>query len=517
MHNLRIWSYLSFPWLVLTMIFFVGFFILAFSSEIDSRYIPNNYLKELFLNTIFLSFSSAILSALIAVPLAILVTFYKFPGHKFFSWGLSLSIAFPVYVYAFIFVGIFEYSSPISEYLRGMNISLPSIKNLFGASIIMSMALFPYIFLLTKAQLSNVGVNVFKAAKTLGDGNLTAICKVIIPSLKPSILAGMALVIFETIADFGGVSALSVETFTVGIYKAWYGYETYPSAARLAGYLLIFVFFIIFVSRYYGYQSNSLATKTAESFEKLNVSALKQYLMTSICIFVFLIFFCAPFLQLIFWHFDNVEFSLIKNLSLLYNSLIIGICAAIVTVFFAISLSLSYRGSRSLRSIISISSSGYAIPGSVIAAGLLIVFASVFKTSITLYGIFGLLLCLSLRFMTPAFNYISSSLDNISKSSERALSTKPKNPYKAFALFYFPQIKPAVFLSIMIVFIESIKEQPATILLRPQGFDTLSTKIYNYTFEGQWEMAASPSLLLIMLSLIFVYLINKNIDLKKSF
>ena len=247
MQNLRIWSYLSFPWLVLTMIFFVGFFILAFSSEIDSRYIPNNYLKELFLNTIFLSFSSAILSALIAVPLAILVTFYKFPGHKFFSWGLSLSIAFPVYVYAFIFVGIFEYSSPISEYLRGMNISLPSIKNLFGASIIMSMALFPYIFLLTKAQLSNVGVNVFKAAKTLGDGNLTAICKVIIPSLKPSILAGMALVIFETIADFGGVSALSVETFTVGIYKAWYGYETYPSAARLAGYLLIFVFFIIFV------------------------------------------------------------------------------------------------------------------------------------------------------------------------------------------------------------------------------------------------------------------------------
>jgi len=517
MQNLRIWSYLSLPWLVFAMIFFIGFFIFAFSNEIDSRYISNNYLKKIFLNTLLLSFSSAILSALIAVPLAILVTFYKFPGHRFFSWGLSLSIAFPAYVYAFIFVGIFEYSSPVSEYLRSININLPSIKNLFGASVIMSMALFPYIFLLTKAQLSNVGVSIFKAAKSLGDSNLAAIYKVIVPSLKPSILAGMALVIFETIADFGGVSTLTVETFTVGIYDALRGYQSPPSAARLAGYLLMFVFFIIFASKYYGYKSNSLASKTAESFEKLNISPLKQYLMTSMCILIFVIVFCVPFLQLIFWHFDNVEFSLIKNLSLLYNSLTIGICAAIVTVFFAISLSLSYRGSKSLRSMISISSSGYAIPGSVIAVSLLVVIESVFDTAITLYGIFGLLLCLSLRFMTPAFNYISSSLDNISESSERALSTKPKNPYKAFALFYFPQIKPAVFLSIMIVFIESIKEQPATLLLRPEGFDTLSTKIYNYTYEGQWEMAASPSLLLIMLSLVFVYLINKNIDLKNSF
>ena len=227
------------------------------------------------------------MSAVIAVPLAILVTFYKFPGHKFFSWSLSLSIAFPAYVYAFIFVGIFEYSSPVSEYLRGININLPSIKNLFGASIIMSMALFPYIFLLTKAQLSSVGVNIFKAAKSLGDNNSTAIYKVIIPSLKPSILAGMALVIFETIADFGGVSTLRIETFTIGIYNAWFGYQSYFSAARLAGFLLLFVLFVIFISKYFGHRYNSLAPKTAEKFEKLNLSTGKQFLVTSLCILIF--------------------------------------------------------------------------------------------------------------------------------------------------------------------------------------------------------------------------------------
>ena len=517
MQNLKVWSYISLPWLAFTITFFIGFFFLAFFSQLDNTFLTNNYLVTLFLNTILLSSITAILSALIAVPLAILVTFYKFPGHKFFSWGLSLSIAFPAYVYAFIFVGIFEYSSPISEYLRQINIVLPSIKNLIGASAIMSMALFPYIFLLTKAQLSNVGVNIFKAAKSLGNSDLTAIYKVIFPSLKPAIFAGMALVIFETIADFGGVSTLRIETFTVGIYDAWFGYQSYYSAARLAGYLLIFVLFIIFISRYFQTNSNLLASKTAEIVEKIELSKFKQFLLTTICIIIFSFIFCIPFLQLIFWHFDNLEFNLINNLNLLLNSILVGICAALVTVFFAISLSLSYRGTNSLRYIISISSSGYSIPGSVIAAGLLVVFDVIFGTSITLYGIFGLLICLSIRFMTPAFNYISSSLENISESSERALSTKPKNSYRAFTLFYLPQVKPAIFLSIMIVFIESIKEQPATLLLRPVGFDTLSTKIYNFTSEGQWELAASPSLLLIILSLIFVYFINKNIDLKNNF
>jgi ABC-type Fe3+ transport system, permease component len=161
MQNLKIWKYLSLPWLVFALTFFVIFFFLAFFNEVDIKFLSKDYLASLFLNTILISFSSAIISALIAVPLAILVTFYKFPGSNFFSWALSLSIAFPAYVYAFIFVGIFEYSSPISEYLRIYGISLPSIKNIFGASIIMSMALFPYIFLITKAQLSSVGVKVF--------------------------------------------------------------------------------------------------------------------------------------------------------------------------------------------------------------------------------------------------------------------------------------------------------------------------------------------------------------------
>ena len=124
MQSLKIWNYLSIPWIMFAIAFFITFFLVAFLNEVDNSYLSQNYLNKLFFNTVFLSFGSAILSALIAVPLAILVTFYKFPGHKFFSWALSLSIAFPAYVYAFIYVGIFEHSSSISEYLRNFNIIL---------------------------------------------------------------------------------------------------------------------------------------------------------------------------------------------------------------------------------------------------------------------------------------------------------------------------------------------------------------------------------------------------------
>ena len=228
---------------------------------------------------------------------------------------------------------------------------------------------------------------------------------------------------------------------------------------------------------------------------------------------IFLIVFCLPLFQLIYWQLSDLSINLIDNLRLLINSLVLGVSVGIFTIFFAIALSLSYRQSKKLKSLISISTSGYAIPGSVISAGLLIGFDAIFSTSITFYGIFGLIICLSLRFMTPAYNYSASSLTNISNSAENALSLIPSNSIKAFRSFYYPQMKSALFLGFMIVFIESVKEQPATLLLRPVGFDTLSTKIYNFTSEGQWEMAASPSILLIFLSLLFVYLINKNIDL----
>ena len=399
------------------MLFFTSFIFLSFFKGTEIEYFTNSYLLGLFRNTFLLSLLTALISCLIAVPLAILVTFYNFPGSKFFSWALSLSIAFPAYVYAFIFVGMFEYSSPISEFLRNFGIALPSIKNIFGASLIMSMALFPYIFLITKAQLSSVGIKIFRAAKSLGDSNFGAVRKVILPSLKPAIIGGIALVIFEIIADFGGVSTLRIDTFTVGIYDAWFGYQSYFSGARLAGYLLIFVIFIMLLSKYYADSPSAVAPRTAVLINKVELNKSKQIIFSLICSLVFLIVFCLPLFQLIYWQLSESSINLLSNINLLINSSILGFAVGIFTIFFATALSLSYRRSNKLKLLLSISTSGYAIPGSVISAGLLIGFDAIFGTSITIYGIFGLILCLGLRFMTPAYNYSSASLANISKLS----------------------------------------------------------------------------------------------------
>jgi iron(III) transport system permease protein len=175
-------------------------------------------------------------------------------------------------------------------------------------------------------------------------------------------------------------------------------------------------------------------------------------------------------------------------------------------------LSLAYNGSNKMKSIITISTIGYALPGSVIAVGLLIVVNEIFGVSITSLGIFGLIICLSIRFMTPAFQYLVSALDNIPESSKQALATLPSNPLKAFISLYLPSLKPALLVAFLVVFIEVVKEQPATLILRPVGFETLSSKIYNFTSEGQWELAANPSLLLVMLSFVLVYFLNKRLD-----
>ena len=146
-----------------------------------------------------------------------------------------MPLAFPAYIYAFIFVGGLEYSGPLATWFREFEIILPSVRNMLGASVIMSLALYPYIFLLMKAQIRYLGIPIFKAAKTLGKSDVTVIRTILLPALKPAIIAGMILAMLETLADFGGVSILRIETFTVAIYNAWFGYQDYFSGARVAG------------------------------------------------------------------------------------------------------------------------------------------------------------------------------------------------------------------------------------------------------------------------------------------
>ena len=181
-----------------------------------------------------------------------------------------------------------------------------------------------------------------------------------------------------------------------------------------------------------------------------------------------------------------------------------------LTAFIGVTLALSAARKKSI--LINLSVAGYAIPGAVIAIALLIVGNIFFNISITNFGLLGLALCLIIRFLTPLFRYVSSALQGMAESSKKALLTLPTSSLRAFLQIYFPVIKPSLMVGILIVFIEVMKEQPATLLLRPIGFDTLSSKIYNFTFEGQWELAATPSIILIIFSSVAVLLLYKEMN-----
>ena len=479
-------------------IIFLTFIVLGFSQPLNEFVTPSTIIEMTF-NTILLCFFVSIFTFLIAVPCSIFVTMFDFFGRKFFSWALCLSLAFPVYVYAFIFVGAAEEMNFISNSIR---------ENTVLSAFIMSLGLYPYTFLLCKAQLRKIGVNIFKASKSLGKNNFQTFYLVLLPSLKPSIVAGTVLCIFETISDFGGVATLGINTLTVGIFNIWFGYQDLISGAKISLLLFLLAMLILSISR------ASSEGKRFSSTGKANHSLIKPNKVLNLSIFlfcssIFAITFIFPFGQLLLWSSENLTNNI--PLDLLLNSFYIGLVVALAASFIALILSLgSFRNSNKI--IFNLSTVGYAIPGSVVAIALLLVFNFYFDISITVIGIYGLFLCLLIRFITPLIRYLDAALLGMPEETLSAAMIFSKNSFKTFKKIYFPYLYSPLLLGFLVVFIEVVKEQPATLLLRPVGFDTLSSKIYNFTSEGQWELASTPSIAMVFLSLILVFILNNRVD-----
>ena len=498
MRHLRLFKILSYPWMLLVSIIFLTFIILGFSRPLND-FVTSSVIIQMTSNTLLLSLFVAIFTSLIAVPCSIFVTMFDFYGRKFFSWALCLSLAFPVYVYAFIFVGAAEEISFISITVR---------ENIILSALIISLGLYPYTFLLCKAHLKKIGVNIFKASKSLGKNNFQTIYLVLLPSLKPSIIAGMVLCIFETISDFGGVATLGINTLTVGIFNIWFGYQDLISGAKIS----LMLFFLALVILYIGKlntESRSLTGSGKVNHSLIRSNKVQNFLITLFCSSVFVITFIFPFLQLLIWSSHSIKNNI--PIELIFNSFLIGLFVALAASFIAIILSLgSFKSPNKI--IFNLSTIGYAIPGSVLAVSLLLVFNFYFDLSITVFGIWGLFLCLLIRFITPLIRYLDAALSNMSSGTISATKIYSKNLFKTVKNIYFPYLYPSLLLGFLVVFIEVVKEQPATLLLRPVGFDTLSSKIYNFTSEGQWELAANPSIAMIILSLILVLILNNRVD-----
>ncbi len=479
-------------------------------------------LDRLAVNTLLLVLGVGIGVVLLGVSLAWLTTLCNFPGRRLFEWAMMLPLAIPGYVMAFVFLGLMNYSGPLQTFLReefGPNVWFPDVQGALGVIFILSLVLYPYVYMLARSAFLNQGRNLMDAGRILGLSRSQAFLKIALPVARPAIVAGLALALMETLADFGAVSVFNYDTFTTAIYGAWYGLFNLTVGAQLASLLLLFVGVTLVLEK----QSRSHARYTQDG-ERSNKSAYqltgKSALAASIyCSVVLLIAFLVPLGQLLVWMFEaGFGEQDGRFLGFLGHTLGLGAIAGSITVAIALLLAFVKRlpGSALARRwsnfSIRIATLGYALPGSVLAVGIMLGFTYLDRSLGTLLGstVLALIIAYSCRFLAVAYAPIESGLEQLKPSVIDAARSLGARPGRLLRQIYIPLLRPGLITAFTIVFVDVMKEMPATLIMRPFGWDTLAVRIYSMTAEGQWERAALPAVTLIAIGLIPVYLLIHN-------
>ena len=497
------------------------------------QHLFNTKLDRLLFNTLILMLGVGAGVMVIGVGLAWLTTVCAFPGRKIFEWALMLPLAIPTYVMAFVFLGLMSYTGPVQTTLRswfGNQVYFPNVQASGSVILVLSLVLYPYVYMLARSAFVTQGRSMMDAGRILGKTSWQAFFKVAIPIARPAIVAGVALALMETLADFGAVSIFNYDTFTTAIYSAWYGLFNLAVAAQLASLLLLFVALVLFAEQ----KGRKKARYTQQNSRNTQLYTLKGWqalAATGFCSLILLLAFILPFIQLLIWCVEIAAEELdSRYFRFLLNTLGLGLIAAVVTTLFALLLAYVKRlpagfvEKRWQNIAIRISTLGYALPGSVLAVGIILSFTfldqaiigaaqKVFGISIRplLVGsLFALVLAYSTRFMAVAFAPVEAGFERINPKIIEAAKSLGASPTRLLQQIYVPLLKPGLLTALIIVFVDVMKEMPATLIMRPFGWDTLAVRVYQMTAEGQWERAALPSVTLILLGLIPVYLLIRS-------
>ncbi len=483
------------------------------------QHLVDTLLWQLLKNTFWLVTGVATCTTILGVALAWFCATCNFPGRNFFSWALLLPMAMPTYVLAFVFLGIFDFTGPVQTHLRelfGSGFRMVDIRSTGGVIAVMSLALYPYVFLLTKNGFRTQGVRGLEAAEILGCGPISGFFRVALPMTRPWIAGGLLLVIMETLADFGAVSIFNYDTFTTAIYKAWFGFFSLKAAAQLSSILILIVFCIMELESLTRRRRRFSQSERAQSQHcPLTLSPLKKWLVTFFCSLTLLFSFGFPLLQIIIWSLKTFqqEFSR-QYLSYLAHSLILGLLsAALITTLALILAYASRRHSDTMTQLlIRIATLGYGLPGTVLAVGIFIPVTFLDNTFIDLgHKIFGMeikpilqgtllvmILAYTTRFMAAAFKAIDSAMHRLTPSIDEAARLMGLRGFELLGRVHLPILKGGILTGITVVFVDVMKEMPITLMTRPFGWDTLAVKIFELTSEGEWERAALPALSLIL-------------------
>ena len=519
--------------LLLGVVVFIPLLVLGFSwFDVDVgnwSHIATTLLPQVLENTAVMIVGISVGVLLLGISLAWLTSMCEFPGRKFFDWALMLPFAMPAYVLAFVFLGIMDFSGPLQSMVRSL-FGLPGnwfveVRNAAGIIVVMTLVLYPYVYMLTRVAFLGQGQSVYDAGRSLGLTPFQSFIKVALPMARPAIIAGLSLALMEALSDFGAVAVFNYDTFTTAIYKAWFGFFDIKMAAQLATILLMLVLVALIVEKYLRGRSRYDENRSRQ-WHRIHLQGSSKWLAFSLCAIVFSMAFLIPSIQLLAWAWEVIEDLDARYLELFWHTLVLGVSAAVITVVGAFILAYNRRINSSRLSALSvrIGTLGYALPGSVLAVGVMISLVwvdqriadfieSFFTIEMTLVfsgTVIALLLAYFARFQAVAFGPVDASLEKIRPSIRDASRSLGASSWETIRLVYLPMLKPGLLTAALLVLVDTMKEMPATLLLRPFGWDTLAVRIYEMTSEGEWERAALPAVALVLIGLIPVLILVKK-------
>ena len=473
---------------------------------------------------------------LLGVSTGWLISMTEFPGRRMMEWALLLPLAFPGYIIAMVYVELLEFSGPVQEQLRlwfgwqnYMDYWFPPIASLGGAITMLSLVLFPYVYLLARTAFLQQSATLMEASRMLDKSAGNSFFMIALPLARPAIVVGVSLAMMETLADFGTMQLFAVQTFTTGIYHTWFGAYNAPGAAQLSLSLLTFISFFIFLERYSRKQQRFHAQSSIKNAHtRYPLSGIRAVLALLFCIFPVLFGFALPAGLLIQWATESWRGVMLDRFfSDAGNSILLAGVTALLGVFIGLLMAFGSRLSkrRRIHWAARLVSLGYTFPGPVVALGVLLPFAWFDRTMdawmqetfgiTTGYLLSGTLFILVfaylVRFLALAYGTTESGLGRITSDMEDASRSLGKNTWQTLKQVHLPLLRGSVLAAGMLVFVDVMKELPATLMLQPFNFSTLATRAYGYATEELLKEASLWCLTIVVVGLFPVIFLNRQL------
>ena len=485
------------------------------------------------------------LTLLVGVGLAVLVlgigpawlvTMTRFPGSRILEWALVLPLAMPAYIIAYTYTGMLDIGGPLQVWIRETfdvrfgDYWFPNVRSLAGAVAMLSLVLYPYVYLLSRTAFLEQSVCVLEVSRTLGASPWQAFIRVAMPLARPAIIAGLSLVLMETLADYGTVQYFGVSAFTTGIFRTWFGLGSLTAAAQLAAVLLIFILFLVMTEHWSRQKARYHHTSNKYSrLPQIPLTGWKRVVAMVYCILPVLLGFLIPFIQLSLWAVDT--WHLIDKdsfFTLFMNSLELASVTAIIALVLGVFITYSkrLRPTLPLRGVVRVMGLGYAIPGTVIAVGVLIPFAWFdntldawmrehfdIATGLLLSGtLIAVVFAYLVRFLPVALNTLDAGLGKIKPTMDDVGRSMGLSPLQILRRVHVPLLQGSLLTASLLVFVDVLKELPATLILRPFNFNTLAIRTYELANQERLAEASSSALMIVLAGIIPVIILSKSIS-----